>query len=303
MSGPKFDTDELAVDYSDEFASVLGGYGALLVDAHEKEAAGFAGEPEDDDDELAGTGADALDAVLAEVKEYVERPVIADPAEKEKPTAYSKDDLEALKSLEAPARQGEDPVLAELRAQNQRLEKLLAARESQRQEQATRDSAAGRIAATGNAEVDEYLKEQGLLDTTPRLPPEFEGRLAQLERRNAQLEHQARMNQEAAQMAADARAKAAAISRVFKDVDGDALAQVIVAGGNGVQFARSVYQKMGALGQDNLPTHHPSSVKRAPMPHTRGVQNARTETAAKDQVGWSGTNDPAERAKRLGARR
>lgn len=302
MSGPKFDTEALGTDYSDEFASVLGGYGTLLVDAHEKEAAGFDAEADDDDDdELAASGADALDAILSEAVEGHEPKVAAAPVEKEKPTAYSKDDLEALKSLEAPPRQSEDSVLAELRAQNQRLEKLLAAREPQ--EQPARGPAPGRIAATGNAEVDEFLKEQGLLDTTPQLPPEFEGRLTQLERRNAQLEHQARMNHEAAQMAADARSKAAAISRVFKDVDGEALAQVIVSGGNGVQFARAIYQKMGALGQDNLPTHHPTSVKRAPMPHTRGVQNARTETATKDQVGWSGTNDPAERAKRLSARR
>lgn len=304
-----FDAEELDHDFSDEFVAALGGAGEAILNAHDREAAERAarfGEDEGEDE----TGQSLLDAVLNESEVEGRETQAQAPAEREVKApakAYNEDDARALESLFKP--KGEESAearqLRELRERTETLERELAAARGQQAAPARQPANSGKVKPTGNAEIDAVLEEAGILDRTPELPPETETRLQRLERQNQEL-HEARLHeQRVSQLMAHAKQRAAAVAKVFKDVDEMSIAQVILAQGDGLEFARAVYRKAGALGPDGMPARHLSDSARKPMPHAVGVQNSRLgRTSRSDSaLGWTPTDDPAERSKRLASYR
>lgn len=297
-----FDQNSLEHDFADEFVEQLGGIGDSIVRAHERaETEKFLDGDIDDEEE---SGSDLLSAIEDEVDDLPARKAAPDDEDDEepagrKPTAYSKEDAEALTSLSAPQETAAERQLREANERIARLEQRLLAPQAAAPVPAAPQT--NKIKPTGNKEVDDYLADAGILDTTPELPREVMERLEQLERQNRSYAEQARMEQRANAMVVAARSKAEQIARVFKDAPINNIAEVIIASGDpnrGLEFARNLYQTAGVLGKDGLPTGHISERKRAPMPHTRGVNGSRPARRT-DTGGWTPTNDPAERAKRM----
>lgn len=291
-------TEALETDFADEFASLLGGAGQAIVEGHRA-----SGDYLDDEDDEVGseTGASLLGDIQSDDRGDEVRDVDREEAPPEKPaapTAYSKEDAEALSSLfEAPAAPAEYAVQRELRELREQVARLSSQPAPQRQSAGQ----AGKIKPTGNPEVDQYLREVGQLDETPSLPPEFVDRLSQLERQQAEAQRRAQADANARALVNDARAKAAQIVKVFKDVDEEAVARMVISASptEALEFARGIYRKAGLLDTTGLPTGHISDRRRTPMPHARGVGSGRGPAPARDAGGWTPTNDPAERAKRM----
>lgn len=303
MANPMFDTEGLDEDFADEFAAALGGAGEAISNAIDRERfeRAAAGVEDDDEDE---DGHSLLSAVMEETED-AERAPPAAPAPSVR-RAYDENDAKALDEMfKTPERRELSPEIKAIQERADRLERELASLRQPAQQAQQAAPAQGKVRPTGNPDVDEALAEAGVLDTSPQMPPEFETRLQQLERREQELAHRQSISQRAAQIAADARTRAKAVTKVFRDVDEDAVAQIIVAGGDPVEFARKVYAKAGALGSDQMPSRHLSDGARKPMPHAAGVQNSRfaRSSRAETSLGWSPTDDPAEREKRLANRR
>lgn len=304
-----FDQDAVDADFSDEFVEALGGIGSAIVSAYDKEdrereISGDAFDDEDDEDKTAGEllGEMVEDKTVAAGRDDDGDDARVETAPVQKKQAYSKEDLDALATL-APSR--ETAEQRELRELRESVRRLTEASFSRQAPSAPQTQGPQKVKPTGIKEVDEYLAEQGVLDNSPEVPRELLSRLEQLETMNARQRHEAAMQQRANAIAADAMEKASRISKVFRDVPADSIAEVIIASGDptrGLEFAKTVYRTAGVLGDDGLPVGHLSDLKRSPMPHTRGVQSNRAARRRPEIGGWTPTNDPAERAKRMAGR-
>lgn len=290
-------TEALETDFADEFASLLGGAGQAIVEGHRA-----SGDYLDDEDDEVGseTGASLLGDIQSDDRDDEVRDAAGEDAAPEKPsapTAYSKEDADALSSLFAQEPPAEDAVQRELRELREQVARLSSQPALQSQVAAQN----GKIKPTGNPEVDQYLRDVGQLDDTPSLPPEFVDRLSQLERQQAEAQQRAQADANTRAIILDARSKAAQIVKVFKDVDEEAVARMVVSSSpaEALEFARGIYRKAGLLDSTGLPTGHISDRRRTPMPHARGVGSGRGPAPARDAGGWTPTNDPAERAKRM----
>lgn len=291
-------TEALETDFADEFASLLGGAGQAIVEGHRASGDYL----DDEEDDGAETGASLLGDIQSDGREDDFRAGAEDRedtvADKPSaPTAYSKEDADALSSLFAQEPPAEDAVQRELRELREQVARLSSQPALQSQVAAQN----GKIKPTNNPEVDQYLRDIGQLDDTPSLPPEFVDRLSQLERQQAEAQQRAQADANTRAIILDARSKAAQIVKVFKDVDEEAVARMVISSSpaEALEFARGIYRKAGLLDTTGLPTGHISDRRRTPMPHARGVGSGRGPAPARDAGGWTPTNDPAERAKRM----
>jgi hypothetical protein len=285
------DQESLEHDYADEFAQTMSG--------------NFPGMEEAFDREFEEGGEERISELMDGFKsEVADKKPKRDEGEGESradldDSVYSKEARSALEFVpeqvdDRPSRR-ESELLAEVALERGRREAL---------EQFNRPDEKPKLArATGIADVDDILREQGLLDTTPELPPEVARRLETLERSHETNERRANIEQRGRAMAADATAKAKAVTAVFKDVPLNAIAELILGGGNGLEAARSFYKNAGCLGDDGFPTRHPSAPARKAMPQATGEAAGRRGADAKpaDAHGWAPTDDVEARNKRLEA--
>ena len=295
--------ESLEKDYSDEFVATMSGNFPGLEEAYERELE--EGGEERVQDLLNELGLDADDEKV-EARNDDDGNDDDSVSEKQatSETPYDKSAREALEAAFKPAEEErmtrrEAELQAELARERGYREALEArGRENKEERRLARP--------TGIPEVDEVLREQGLLDTSPQLPPEFASRLEQLEAQTRQARQQAQIEARGRQMAAEARQRAAQITAVFKDVPTDTLAELILSNGDGLRAAREFYKKAGCLGEDGYPTSHPSAPARKAMPQAGSEAAGRRAGAADrgkkaDAYGWRPTDNYEERQKRLNA--
>lgn len=216
---------------------------------------------------------------------------------------YDPADRSLLETNAAPAAgEGGSALEAELareRGYREALEKAMGLL----QQQPGRQAAPATYRPTGIPEVDEALESAGLLDRTGAALDPVKQELAEMSRRMRQIEEQRRAEQTGRQLVAQARARVAQVVKVFRDVPVDHLVEAAVRDMDPLTVARQFYKATNCLGADGFPARHPSEVVRKAMPQARGEATANRAggrgAAEQSMRGWSPTQDPEERRKRL----